>query len=100
MKNTYWIVWSDEALESLKSILDYLEQRWTERETGNFVELLEHQLMLIRNNPYLFPLSDRFMDLRRSVLSSQTTIFYRIIGNEIHLISLFDNRQDPDKLKI
>ncbi len=99
MKSTYRIIWSDEALKNLKNILDYLEQRWTERETGSFVELLEHQLMLISNNPWLFPLSDRYSDLRKSVLSFQTTIYYRITGDEIHLISLFDNRQDPEKIR-
>jgi plasmid stabilization system protein ParE len=32
MKNTYKLIWSDEALQNLKDIIDYPENRWTERE--------------------------------------------------------------------
>lgn len=32
MKNIYKIVWSEEALNNLKTIIDYLENRWTQKE--------------------------------------------------------------------
>ncbi len=47
---------------------------------------------LIRNNPRLFAISNKSKEIRKSVLSRQTTIYYRIIKHEIHIISLFDNR--------
>jgi len=100
MKSTFKIIWSDEALNNLKSIIDYLENRWTQKEITNFSRLLEKNLKLIENSPFLFPLSDDFKDVRRAVLSPQTTIYYRVEQNEIHLITLFDNRQNPEKLKI
>ena len=99
MKNTYKLIWSDEALQNLKRILDYLEQRWTKKEISNFIRLLDRQLELIRENPRLFAKSDRTKGLRRAVLSRQTTIYYRIIKHEIHIITLFDNRQDPERLR-
>jgi len=99
MKNTYKLIWSDEALINLKSIINYLEQRWTKREIKKFSQLLNRQLELIENNPHLFAESDKSKDLRKAVLSRQTTIYYRIINFEIHIITLFDNRQNPDKLR-
>lgn len=42
MKNTYKLIWSDEALNNLKEILDYLEQRWTNREIKRFSQLLDY----------------------------------------------------------
>ncbi len=36
MKNTYKLIWSDEALKNLKSIIFYLEEHWTEREMRKF----------------------------------------------------------------
>ena len=100
MKNTYKLIWSDEALNNLKGIIDYLEQRWTKREIKRFSQLLDHQLTLIEDNPFLFAESDKSNGLRKSVLSKQTTIYYRILNYEIRVITLFDNRQNPNKLRI
>ena len=99
MKNTYKLIWSEEALLNLKSIINYLEQRWTKREINKFAKLLEKQLKLIEDNPHLFPENNKSNGLRKAVLSRQTTIYYRIINFEIHIITLFDNRQNPNKLR-
>ena len=98
MKNTYKLIWSDEALNNLKGIIDYLENRWTNREIKKFAQLLDKQFKLIKNNPFLFAESDKSNGLRKSVLSRQTTIYYRIIDYEIRIITLFDNRQNPNRL--
>lgn len=100
MKSTFKIIWTDEAFEGLKNILDYLEARWTKREIKKFAKLLEEQLALIQKNPELFPVTQKSNLIRRSVLSKQTTIFYKIEKNSIYLVSLFDNRQNPGKLNI
>jgi plasmid stabilization system protein ParE len=98
MKNTYKLIWSDEALNNLKGIIDYLEYKWTNREIKKFVQLLDKQLKLIKENPFLFSESEKSNGLRKSVLSRQTTIYYRIIDYEIRIITLFDNRQNPNRL--
>jgi len=95
MKSTYKLIWSDEALNNLKGIIDYLENRWTKREIKKFAQLLDKQLKLIEDNPFLFAESDKSNGLRKSVLSRQTTVYYLIIGYEIRIITLFDNRQNP-----
>jgi len=100
MKNIYKIFWSDEALNNLKEILEYIENRWTERELNHFSKLLDDNLNLIQFSPKLFPKVDKFPNLRRNVISPQTSIYYEVYSNEIHLISLLDNRQNPDKLRI
>lgn len=95
MKSTYKLIWSDEALNNLKGIIDYLENRWTKREIKKFAQLLDKQLKLIEGNPFIFAESIKSNGLRKAVLSRQTTIYYRIIGYEIRIITLFDNRQNP-----
>lgn len=98
MANTYKLIWSDEALKNLKNILAYLEENWTHKEINKFALLLDHQLNLISNQPFLFPKSEKSKGLRKSVLTKQTTIYYRLKGYEIQIMSLFDNRQDPNKM--
>lgn len=99
MKNTFKIIWAEEALSNLKGIIDYLEQNWTTKEIQKFARLLDKQLERIKSNPFLFPETDRRKSIRKSVLSKQISIYYRIKDVEIHVITLFDNRQNPNKLK-
>jgi len=63
-----------------------------------FAQLLDKQLTLIVDNPYLFTETAKSNGLRKAVLSSLTTLYYRIIDNEVRIITLFDNRQNPNKL--
>jgi plasmid stabilization system protein ParE len=98
MKNTYKIIWSDEALSNLKQIIVYLEQNWTIKEIKKFAFLLDRQLIRIQNNPLLFAESNKQKNFRKSVLTKQVSIYYRIKSFEIHILTLFDNRQNPKKL--
>jgi hypothetical protein len=53
----YKILWIDEAINNLESILDYLANRWTQREVDNFKVRLSHLISLIQQNPKLFPIA-------------------------------------------
>lgn len=78
MKNTYKLVWSDEALNNLQDIINYLEVRWTKREIEKFARLLDKQLSLICENPKLFSKVKSPPNLRKSILSKQTTIYFSL----------------------
>ena len=41
MKNTFKLIWSDEALKNLQRTIVYLEEQWTEKEISKFVQLLD-----------------------------------------------------------
>ena len=99
MGSTYKLIWSDEALQNLKGIIKYLEKRWTNREIKRFARLLDHHLNLIRDNPRLFPKSDLFEGFRRAVISKQVSLYYRVDNQTVLIISVFDNRQNPRKLR-
>jgi len=51
-------------------------------------------------NPQAFPAVDLRMNLRQSVLTEQTTIYYEIKTDAIVILSLFDNRKDPHSIRI
>ncbi len=99
MKNTCEIIWSAEAIKNVKEIIDYLEWKWTERELRNFAKKLEKQIDIIKRQPLSFPKSKR-KNIRRAVMTKQTTVYYEINNDAIRIVSLFDNRKNPKKLKI
>lgn len=99
MKNISKIIWSVEALKDLKEIFDYLELKWTEREMKSFARKLGRQIEIIKSQPLIYPQS-RKKNIRRAVISRQTTLYYELSTDEIRIVSLFDNRKDPKKLTI
>lgn len=99
MKNIYRIIWSNEALENLKTIIEYLENNWTEKEIKKFAQLLDNRLSLLASNPYSFLVTNHPKKLRKIVISKQLSIFYQPFENHVRVVSLFDNRRNPDWLK-
>ena len=75
MGNTYKLIWSEEALNNLKDIIGYLENKWTQREIKKFARLLEKHLDLIKDNPKLFPESELSNGFRRAVISKQVSLY-------------------------
>lgn len=100
MTNGYKVIWSKEAYNNLEAIINYFEAIWTEQELRKFVVKLEKRINLIAQRPQIFPLSHHQSNIRRSVLSKQTTIYYKIRQRKIEIVSLFDTRQDPDRLSL
>jgi plasmid stabilization system protein ParE len=100
MKSTYKVVWSDNALSELKEIIGYLETNWTNKEISKFFKKLERSIKQISINPLMFPKTEKRESVRRCVLSKQLTLYYHVDTNYLYIISLFNNRRDPNKKNI
>lgn len=100
MRSGYRIQWTERAIFDLQNIIDYLLYKWTEKEVKNFVRKLDKRLELISINPRLFPKTKKRRNVRRSVLTKHTVIYYETSTDTIRIVTLFDPRQDPRKLKI
>jgi plasmid stabilization system protein ParE len=100
MKSGFKLLWSDQALADLGSIINYLSEKWTQRETQNFARRLDKRLNLIATNPELFPKTAKKKNVRRSVLTRQIVIYYTTNKMTINIVSLFDTRQNPKKLRV
>ncbi len=100
MKNGYKILWTDNALKELEKTIEYLEENWTEKELQSLALQLEETLMLVSQNPNLFQVSDIKKEIRRVIILSHNTLYYRIGDTHIEIISFFSNRQSPKKRKL
>ncbi|MFZ4671529.1 MAG: type II toxin-antitoxin system RelE/ParE family toxin [Flavobacterium sp.] len=100
MKNGYKILWTDFALKELKNTIEYLEENWTEKELQILTLNIEETLKLISQNPELFQVSEIKKDIRRAIILSHNTMYYRVKNNQIEIISFFSNRQNPKKRKL
>ena len=98
MKSGYKMMWSHRALAELQSIIDYLNENWTKKEIQDFIRKLDKRLNIISINPNLFPRTIKRKNVRKSVLTKHVVIYYKTEGNFVTIVTLFDSRQNPEKL--
>lgn len=89
---------SQRSLFEINSIADYIGNKWSEKSKIKFLTLLNKSFDWIQNNPELFPVS-KYEGLRKCVVSKQTSVFFMIEKNIIYIVSVFDTRQNPNKIK-
>jgi len=92
------ISWTPEAEFTFNNIIEYLNAEWSEKEVRNFVRKTINILELIAEYPNLFKASKK-KNIRIGLITKQISIIYRVKKNKIQLLSFWDNRQDPDKMK-
>lgn len=87
------------AQERLDAIVYYLSITWGELVKGKFLSEFMRCLRLISINQVLFPLFEEYCDIRRCLITSYNTIYYRVKNNQIQILTIWDNRMDPLTLK-
>lgn len=93
------VVFSKNASEKLENLLVYLESRFSEITKNKFISKLDSVIYLIQKDPEIFLKSESNKNYRKCIVSKQTTIFYRFNTKEVRILSFFDTRQNPSKIK-
>jgi plasmid stabilization system protein ParE len=92
--------WSERALKENRKLLDYLLSEWGEEITLRIKEQIDRSADRIHLSPEHFPVFLKSKNVRRCVVSPQTSIFFKVNRSEIVIVTLFDNRQSPKKRKL
>ena len=93
------IVWSRLASRDFENILEYLDRNWERRVSIAFIDIVNENILFIESNYKQFPVVNPKLDIRKCVLTKHNTLYYRQGNNEIHLLRIFDTRQNPNTLK-
>ncbi len=93
------VVLSSTAKAKLSDLLEYLEHKWSGNVKDDFIKKLDRSTSRIAHYPKSCPESNEIKGLFKCVVTKQTSLFYRVKANEIEIITLFDTRQDPEKVK-
>jgi plasmid stabilization system protein ParE len=91
---------SELAESKLLKLSEYLLEEWNKKTRDKFIQKLTEKIDQISLQPDSCPQSSEFNGLYKCVVTKQTTFYYRINTelNEIEIITIFDTRQNPDKL--
>ncbi|MFC1730073.1 type II toxin-antitoxin system RelE/ParE family toxin [candidate division KSB1 bacterium] len=93
------IIWSPLSEEDFDSILKYLQNNWDDKIAQKFIEIIEVIIEQISINPKQFPIIHQRLKIRKCVITKHNTLYYREMKEHVDVLRIFDNRQNPKKLK-
>lgn len=94
------VIWLDEAVETFEQNIVFLSREWGDSVIEKFVAKTEQAIDLICKNPLAFPFSNKKKRIHKCVVVKQITLYYSVVGTEIHLLSFWNNYQNPKRLKL
>jgi plasmid stabilization system protein ParE len=95
---SYSIRYSTRAYIEYEEILDYILSEFGHEVAAKVDMYFEDVIDKIAINPLLYPYSDKKKNLRRCVISPQTTLYYRFNGKYVELVSFRGNRMNPEAI--
>ena len=94
------VFFSELAEIRLLQLSQYLLENWSLKTRNAFIQRLTDKINQISSQPESCPQSKELNGIYKCVVTKQCTFYYRILNEapEIEIITIFDSRQDPDKL--
>lgn len=90
----YLISWSPLAEETYLNTLTQILERWTIKEAEDFEAKVESLIEKLKTHKRLCPSSNKQKNLRRCIITPQTSMIYQIKDYIIELVAFFDNRSE------
>ncbi|HAQ70702.1 MAG TPA: type II toxin-antitoxin system RelE/ParE family toxin [Flavobacteriales bacterium] len=87
------------AERQLEQLLGFLEFKWSRKTRDGFLDKIKKSFDQISIQPKSCKKSNIHENLYECVVTKQTSFYYRILMNEIEIISVKDNRRDPKKIE-
>ena len=93
-------IWTETASFEYEQNIDYVLQRWSEKEALRFINKVESIIYDLKKETIEYPLTER-ENIRKCVITKQITLFYEIdSNNNLVLLSFWNNYQDTEKLEL
>ncbi len=92
------IRWTNEAVDSFKKVIDYLNFKWTDKEIEKFINATNKCVIFISKNPRLFRKTN-IKNVHEALVTSHNLLIYKVYETHIDLITFWDTRQHPTKKK-
>jgi plasmid stabilization system protein ParE len=92
------VILTPTAERDLFNIVGYLTSEWGLTVANNFIDRFEQVLVLLAESPGIFQFVDRVKKVQKCVITKHNTLYFKETDESIKIITIFDTRQDPEKL--
>jgi plasmid stabilization system protein ParE len=93
------VIWSPQSENDFSAILEYLQENWDMMVLMKFIDIVDELINQISLNPKQFPIIQKQKKIRICVITKHNSLYYRERKGSVDILRIYDNRQDPRKLK-
>jgi plasmid stabilization system protein ParE len=94
------IIWTERATRDFENTIDFLVENWSEKTAKDYADKIDKVLHIISRMPFLYPKISRKKNVRKCLVVKQNAMYFRVKKRTITILTIFDTRQNPKKLKI
>ncbi len=92
----YQIEWTPTADREFYELVSFIADTWSDRIVSEFVDKAYKTINLLSTFPELGIQEPNEEGIRLLFIRKYTKIYYRIEGDRILILNVFDTRRDPD----
>ena len=86
------------AEEDYTKVVIYLASHWGDKVLDKFITRYEKIISILEEDAIRYPFVDGSTTVRKCVLTEHNIIYFIDSDEMVKIITVFDTRQDPDKL--
>lgn len=91
------IIFKKRFINKLLKVQTYLEKEWGDQVAKTFLLKIDLRVNMLKEYPYLGAASKKIPGVRALLITKHNILFYKIEGNRIIVLNLFDTRADVGK---
>ena len=77
-----------------------MNENWGEKTALDYLIHIENIVEQIQVYPFVFPVINLELEIRKCVLSTHNSLYYRVNNSEIHILRIYSNVINPIKHKL
>jgi len=91
------VVWTENAIQDYKLVIDYLLLEWSVPVAEKFAETIDKRIEVLSRFPNIGIVSTKDLSIRSIVITKHNKLYYRLLSEKIEILNIFDTRQNPQK---
>ena len=93
------VIWSPQSEDDFSNILEYLKEHWDKKVVLKFIDIVDEIINQISTKPKQYARIQNRKKRRKCVITKHNSLYYRDRKESLDILRIYDNRQDPRKLK-
>jgi plasmid stabilization system protein ParE len=93
------VIWSPKSEKQLLEVSHYLENRYGELVAKKFILKVLNYIETLSKLPNIGTTHNEKLGIKYLVITKQNTLVYQVRQNTLHILNIYDNRQNPKNKK-
>lgn len=93
----YEIVIKKRFTNKVVKTLTYLEKEWSLKVASDFLLKIDRRIDQLKKQPLIGSPSQKIQDVRGILITRHNRMFYKIVGEKIIILNMYDTRMNPKK---